>query len=102
MTLDDARKAIISTLKKVQDVSGLPYPVLGGGEVPKQVLEQFDSTVWPVATSWIARELGIKIENDIHVFGGKNGAPLLTINESAAIIVAHCKEAEESFAVAAE
>lgn len=76
MTLDEARAAIVKTLQKVQDVSGLPCPILVGGDVPRRVLEQFDSTVWPVATSWIAKELGVTIDNDVHVFGGKNGGPI--------------------------
>jgi hypothetical protein len=100
MTLDEARAAIIKTLQKVQDTSGLHCPVLAGGDVPRRVLEQFDSTVWPVATSWIAKELGVKIDNDVHVFGGKNGGPLLTINQSAELICAHV--ADQTYAVAAE
>lgn len=100
MTLDEAKAAIVRTLQKVQEVSGLPCPCLGGGDVPRRVLEQFDSTVWPVATSWIAKELGVKIDNDVHVFGGRNGGPLLTINQSAELICWHI--AEQHFAVAAE
>jgi hypothetical protein len=99
MTLDEARAAIVKTLQKVQDVSGLPCPGLNGDDVPRRVLEQFDSTVWPVATSWIAKELGVQIDNDIHVFGGKSGGPLLTINQSAAVICAHV--AAQLMAVAA-
>ena len=100
MTLDEARAAIVKTLEKVQDVSGLPCPILAGGDVPRRVLEQFDSTVWPVATSWIAKELGVTIDNNVHVFGGKNGGPLLTISQSAEAICAHI--AEKSYSVAAE
>jgi hypothetical protein len=101
MTLDEARAAIIKTLEKVQNASGLPCPTLVGTDVPRRVLEQFDSTVWPVAISWIAKELGVKIDNDVHVFGGKHGGPLLTINQSAELICAKHKPGD-SFAVAAE
>lgn len=100
MTLAEARAAIVKTLQKVQDVSGLPCPSLAGGDVPRRVLEQFDSTVWPVATSWIAKELGVKIENDVHIFGGKNGGPLLTINQAAELICSYVDE--QHYAVAAE
>lgn len=100
MTLDEARAAIVKTLQKVQDASGLPCPLLSGGDVPRRVLEQFDSTVWPVATSWIAKELGVTIDNDVHLFGGKNGGLLLTINQSAEVICNHI--AEQDYAVAAE
>ncbi|MFG1404362.1 hypothetical protein [Xanthobacter sediminis] len=100
MTLDEAKAAIIKTLQRVQDASGLSCPALTDRDVPRRVLDQFDSTVWPVATSWIAKELGVKIENNVHVFGGKNGGPLLTIKQSAQLICAHV--AAQSFAVAAE
>jgi hypothetical protein len=101
MTPEEAKAAIIKTLEKVQNASGLPCPTLVGTDVPTRVLEQFDSTVWPVAISWIARELRVKIDNDVHVFGGKNGGPLLTINQSAEVICAKQKP-DDSFAVAAE
>lgn len=96
MTSDQAQAAIIKTLQKVQDASGLPCPSLTGSDVPKRVLEDFDSTVWPVAISWIAKELGVKIKNDVHVFGGKNGGPLLTISQSAEVICAHIASASLS------
>jgi|GEM_PF-1692300 len=102
MTLEEAKTAVITTLNKVQSTSGLPCPTLTGDQVPKKVLEQFDSTVWPVATTWIARELGVVIENDVHIFGGKNGGPLLTISETAELILKKHKKIEESYAVAAE
>jgi hypothetical protein len=101
MTLNEARAAIIKTLEKVQNTSGLPCPTLVGSDVPARVLEQFDSTVWPVAISWIAKELGVKIGNDVHVFGGKGGGPLLTINQSAVLICAKHKPGDH-FAMAAE
>lgn len=101
MTVDEAKAAIIKTLEKVQSASGLSFPTLTGSHVPTEVLDQFDSTVWPVATSWIAKELGVTIPNDVHVFGGKDGGSLLTINQSAELIcVRH--NLHGSLAVAAE
>lgn len=102
MTLDEARGAIIATLQKVQSTSGLACPTLTGGEVPSKVLEQFDSTVWPVATTWIARQLGVVIANDVHIFGGKDGGPLLTINQTAEVICKKHKKIADSYGVAAE
>lgn len=101
MTPDEARAAIIKTLQKVQSASGLSCPTLAGKDVPTKVLDQFDSTVWPVATSWIAKELGVKVPNDVHIFGGKDGGPLMTINQSAELIVAKHKP-DHGLAVAAE
>ena len=87
MTLEDARKALIGVLSDIQARSGLACPKLGGADVPPKVLEKFDSTVWPVATTLVARRLGVKIPNDVHIFGGEKGAPLLNINQSAQLIL---------------
>lgn len=87
MTQDDARKALISVLKTIQKRSGLPCPTLDGSDVPPKLLEKFDSTVWPVATTLVARKLGVTIPNNVHIFGGEKGGPLLSINQSATLIV---------------
>ena len=87
MTLDDAKAALIEVLKDIQDRSGLSCPDLGGADVPPKVLEKFDSTVWPAATTLVARKLGVTIPNDVHIFGGEKGAPLLTIDQASQLIV---------------
>ncbi|MBT1159635.1 hypothetical protein J1C56_29215 [Aminobacter anthyllidis] len=91
MTLDDAKNALISVLGEIQTLSGLACPPLDGGVIPPKVLPKFDSTVWPVATTMVARKLGVTIPNDVHIFGGENGSPLLTIEQTAALI---CKKAQ--------
>ena len=90
MTPDDAKDALISVLAQIQKRTGLACPPLGGSSVPPKELPKFDSTVWPVAITLVARKLGVDIPKDVHVFGGENGARLLTIDESAALI---CKKA---------
>lgn len=87
MTQDDVKKALLEVLDKVQKTSGQPSPSLNGSEVPSTVLPKFDSTVWPVATSWLAKKLDIVIPNDVHIFGGKAGAPLLTIDQTVEIVM---------------
>jgi hypothetical protein len=87
MDQDDAKKALISVLKTIQKRSGLACPPLVGTDIAPDVLDKFDSTVWPVATTLIARKLGVIIPNNVHIFGGEKGGPLLTINQSAAMIV---------------
>lgn len=89
MTQDDARDALIAVLKDIQARSGLPCPVLAGGDVPPKVLQGFDSTVWVVAATLVGRKLGVKIPRDVHIFGGEKGAPLLTIDQAARLI---CKK----------
>ena len=87
MTADEAKKAIISVLKTVQARSQLPCPPLDGSSIPPKVLRKFDSTVWPAATTLVARKLGVTIPNNVHIFGGDKGAPPLTIDQTAQLIV---------------
>jgi len=87
MTLDDARTAIVMILEDIQARSGSPCPPLSGSTVPPKALEKFDSTVWPAATTLIARKLGVTIPNDVHIFGSKGASPL-TIDQSATLICA--------------
>jgi hypothetical protein len=91
MTPEDAKKALISVLAEIQGCSGLDCPPLDGTAIPPKMLPKFDSTVWPVATTLVARKLGVTIPNDVHIFGGENGTPLLTIDQIAALI---CKKAQ--------
>lgn len=91
MTLDDARKALIGVLKDIQARSGLGCPQLDGSVVPPKALDKFDSTVWPAATTLVARKLGVKIPPNVHIFGGEKGGRLLTIDESAKLI---CSKAQ--------
>jgi len=90
MTLDDARNALMSVLKNIQDRSGLPCPPLTGASVPPKALEKFDSTVWPAATTLVARKLGVIIPHDVHIFGDKGGK-LLSIDQAAEVI---CKKSQ--------
>lgn len=101
MTQDDVKKALIKVLDRVQTTSGLPTAPLAGADIPSKALEEFDSTIWPAATSWLAKELDIIIPNDIHIFGGKNGGPLLDIDASAALVLAKYQK-KPALAIAAE
>jgi len=87
MTIDDARKALIKVLEDIQARSGLPCPTLTGTTVPPKALEKFDSTVWPAATTLVARKLGVTIPHDVHIFGDKGTAPL-SIDQTATLICA--------------
>ncbi len=87
MTLDEAKTALIQVLKHIQARGGLFCPDLSGADVPPKVLEKFDSTVWPAATTLVARKLGVTIPNDVHIFGGEKGTPLLSIDQASQLIV---------------
>ena len=87
MTSNEAKTALILVLKQIQARSLLPCPDLCGSEIPSEVLEKFDSTVWPAATTLVARKLAVRIPSDVHIFGGERGSPLLTIDQAAELIV---------------
>lgn len=87
MTAEQAQKAIIAVLNEIQERSGLPCPTLNGTDVPPKVLQDFDSTVWPAATTKIAKKLGVLIPKNVHIFGGEKGKPLLSISQIADLIV---------------
>lgn len=87
--MDEAqvKSAVVGVLKKIQAIAGQPCPPLDGDSVPPDLLPKFDSTVWPAATTMIARVLRVKIPNDVHIFGGEKGRPLLSLNQTVALIV---------------
>lgn len=87
MTRDDVKNALMKVLDRVQTVSGLESPTLLGSDVPAKVLPSFDSTVWPVATGWLAKQLNVIIPNDVHVFGTLDGKTLLTIDQSVELVL---------------
>ncbi len=101
MTRDDVKNALIKVLDRVQTTSGLPTKNLVGTDVPARTLEKFDSTVWPVATSWLAKALDVEIPNDVHVFGTLDGKTVLTIDESIDLVLRKHKR-KQPIMVAAE
>jgi len=102
MILSDVTAALTKVLDKVQKTSGLASPTLVATSVPSKILPKFDSTVWPVATSWLGKELGFKIDNDVHIFGGKGGKPLLTVMQTSELVFAHYNKKAAAISVAAE
>nr|WP_299499672.1 hypothetical protein [uncultured Rhizobium sp.] len=101
MTKDEVKNALLQVLDRVQSLSGCSSPALKGSDVPGKVLESFDSTVWPVATGWLAKKLDIIIPNDVHIFGTLDGKTLLTIDESVNLVLAK-KQNKPPITVAAE
>jgi hypothetical protein len=87
MTKDDVLKALRGVLDKVQVASGLDSPALPDEAVPSKALPKFDSTVWPVATIWLGKALKVDIPKDVHIFGGKDGGHLLTLSETAELVL---------------
>lgn len=91
MTVDEAKTALKAVLQEIQSRSGLDCPTLTDSTVPPKALPKFDSTVWPVAITMVARRLGMTIPNDVHIFGGSSRSSWLTVEQSAALICAQAK-----------
>jgi hypothetical protein len=89
MTQAEVREGLIRVLMRVQKRSKLPCPALTGDSIPVKVLEKFKSSKWPVATTWLEKELGVQIPKNVHIFGLKKGGPPLTINQAADLV---CKK----------
>ncbi|WP_156419863.1 hypothetical protein [Aureimonas sp. N4] len=83
-------KAIIDVISKMEASFGHAPPVLGSADVPEEKCVEFDSKMWTVAITRIARTLSVSIPKDVAVFGRRNGAGI-TIAESARKI---CKAAQ--------
>ena len=82
MSPDDVRSALIAVIENIQTALGEACPPLDDNVVPSKLLPEFDSTVWPAATTLLAKRLGIIIPDDLHIFGGKAQAPLLTLGQT--------------------
>ena len=88
MDVSEVGAALIASLQEIQKESGLGCPPLDGSMIAPEVVPSFDSTVWPVATTMVGQKLGVEIPDDVHIFGGYNKAPLLTIQQASELICA--------------
>ena len=59
---------LIAVLSQIQTDSNLECPPLTGATKPVEELPEFDSKVWPVATTILATEIGATIANDMNIF----------------------------------
>jgi hypothetical protein len=87
MDADLVKTKLVEVLTDIQATSGLECPLLSGGTKPIDELPKFDSKIWPVATGMLATGLGITIPNDVNIFRPKKDGPVLTIDETVALVV---------------
>ena len=62
------KEKLIAVLASVQHDSGLGCPPLTGTTKPLDDIPNFDSKVWPVATTLLATEIDAPIPNDVNIF----------------------------------
>lgn len=80
------REKLVDILYQIQTKSGLECPMLTGDTKPVATLPEFDSKVWPVATTLLADGIGGNIDNDINIFFDKTTKEPLTIDEIVALV----------------
>ena len=61
-------RKLIAVLGQIQAESGLECPRLSGTAKPVETLPEFDSLVWPVATTLLATDIGMTIPNNLNIF----------------------------------
>jgi hypothetical protein len=92
---------LIAVLGQIQTDSGLECPPLTGATKPVENLPEFDSKVWPVATSILATEIGEVIPNDVNIFFDELTKLPRTIDETTTLLCSLFKKQNEKVAAAA-
>ncbi len=95
------KEKLIAVLGQIQADSGLECPALTGSVKPVESLPQFDSKVWPVATTILATEIGETIPNDVNIFVDETTKLPRSIDEAAVFVCELLKKQNEKAAVAA-
>ena len=77
---------LIAVLGQIQTDSGLECPPLTGATKPVENLLEFDSKVWPVATTILATRIGVTIPNDVNIFVDETTKLPRSIDETAVFV----------------
>ena len=80
------KEHLIAVLAEIQDDSDLDCPPLTGATKPIESLPEFDSKVWPVATTILAARIGVTIPNDVNIFVDETTKLPLSIDETTVFV----------------
>src|SRR5215469_5203589 len=80
------KEKLIAVLSQIQADSALECPPLSGATKPVENLPKFDSKVWPVATTILAKEIDATIPNDVNIFVDETSKLPRSIDETAAFV----------------
>ncbi|PDT64528.1 hypothetical protein CO683_37640 [Bradyrhizobium ottawaense] len=61
-------KTLITIIGQIQTDSELECPPLTGATKPVGAVPEFDSKVWPVATTILATQIDVPIPDDVNIF----------------------------------
>jgi hypothetical protein len=89
---DEVTAKLIEVLQTIQSNSGYDATQIGPATCPLDDLEGFDSKLWPVAISMLAKSLDVEIPNNKNIYVSDDGTRRLTISESAAVVCQINKE----------
>jgi hypothetical protein len=64
----DLVDTLIAIIGQIQTDSELECPTLTGATKPVGTVPEFDSKIWPVATTILATEINIPIPDDVNIF----------------------------------
>ena len=95
------KQTLIAILGQIQTDSSLECPVLTGATKPVDSLPQFDSKVWPIATTILATEIGATIPNDVNIFVDETTKLPRSIDETTVFVCELLKKQNGKEAVAA-
>lgn len=91
-TQDEVTAKLIEVLQTIQSNSGYDATQINRSTCPLDDLEGFDSKLWPVAISMLAKSLNVEIPNNKNIYVSEDGERRLTISESAAMVCKIDKE----------
>lgn len=94
MTLASVLSALAKVLGQIQSSSGLPCPPLLPTTKVGVELPEFTSELWPVATTLLAGELGVDIDDGINIFTEDGTDRPLTLAQIAKKVVDVAKPAK--------
>ena len=92
---------LTAILGQIQTDSGLQCPELTGLIKAVETLPQFDSKVWPVATTILATEIGATIPNDVNIFINETTKLPRSLDEIAVFVCELLKKQDQKEPVAA-
>ena len=80
------KENLITVLGQIQTESELECPPLTGLTKPLDDIPQFDSKVWPIATTYLSTATGATIPDDVNIFVDKTTKQPRSIDEVAAFV----------------
>ena len=95
-TVKRLRTSLIRVLEEIQGKSNLDCPPLTGATKPSSELPEFDSMIWPVATTLLSIAIGTEIPNDINIFVSEKTSQEHSINETVALVCELVRREKES------